>query len=331
MSLARALSAYAEAILRARRAGLALSAQQAARVLGAVETYARRLQIALANLPPGAAQERAAMAVRLHDRIAELLARELGEITERGVTTTVARVQSIMERATFDVLRAADMSPTFFRRMETDVVASFLARGPVARDFRTLIRAQTAEHASAVDRILADALAAGADTETLGRRLRQHIEGADDAALQPYYRDGILDLRRVPPDLQAQARSIAWKARRIAITESFNAQRDATLSNMERAPHVGAARWTLSLERGPTARYDQCDVLASTDFYGLGKGVYPLSRWPLEHPFGKCFPTPVYRPAAEWGQPRREPRLNLDAASGVSPSILLRVTEALAA
>jgi hypothetical protein len=50
-----------------------------------------------------------------------------------------------------------------------------------------------------------------------------------------------------------------------------------------------------------------CDVLAESDFYGYGPGMYPPDKWPLApHPFCACSQAgPVlFRPPSEWGTPK---------------------------
>lgn len=93
-------------------------------------------------------------------------------------------------------------------------------------------------------------------------------------------------------------KDILFKARRIALTEIHNATEEAALESYVLDPNVKAVAWRLSPNRGPTARIpDICDALAENDFYGLGRGIYPLDTVPLPpHPFDKCNRVPLLIP-----------------------------------
>ena len=38
-------------------------------------------------------------------------------------------------------------------------------------------------------------------------------------------------------------------------------------------------------------RQDECDRYATADSYGLGAGIFPADKYPLEHPNGLCYAT----------------------------------------
>ena len=70
---------------------------------------------------------------------------------------------------------------------------------------------------------------------------------------------------------------------------------------------------------------DICEVWATADLYGMGPGVYPADKTPIDHPNGWCFLTDVIRPPSEWGSPKEEPRSKLP--SNVVAGILIDATK----
>lgn len=84
----------------------------------------------------------------------------------------------------------------------------------------------------------------------------------------------------------AGLRTVKSDAKRVAVTETANAQRAATAHALRTVPAIVAARWTLSAVH-PIE--DECDDLAGADDYGFGVGFYPLDEWPdAPHPLCLC-------------------------------------------
>jgi hypothetical protein len=97
-----------------------------------------------------------------------------------------------------------------------------------------------------------------------------------------------------------------------------NAAHEASVQAAREAPMVEAMEWTLAEDRGRTDVPDECDVLALTDYYGLGPGIYPVdSVPPPPHPFDRCLAIPVIRDPETWNDPKPEGTLTKTADENV--------------
>lgn len=98
--------------------------------------------------------------------------------------------------------------------------------------------------------------------------------------------------------------TINYNALRLAKNEINNTYREALVVANDKNPIMGGVKWNLS---GSHPRPDICDVWAKMDAYGLGAGVTPADKTPIDHVGGFCFLTEVIRPPAEWGQTKEDP------------------------
>lgn len=82
-------------------------------------------------------------------------------------------------------------------------------------------------------------------------------------------------------------------AERIARTETARARYDAFIARYGNDDSVAAYQWKLG-SRHPAE--DICDMYAHADLYGLGRGVFPKDRAPVNpaHPHCLCHYAPVY-------------------------------------
>ena len=296
-------SAYERAILQARLNNLALTRTQQedlARVLrGIEEDFARQAtrfrspSIAqrphLQALAGGLADE-----IESHSRSHTLLAaRETGEIhsdvTRRllmqngmGAEDAQALVASTMGgsgvSAAQAVLSRPEWSSTFrtmrngFEGQVDDILLNSIARSGTADGLEKELRVFMRGAEAIPDPLLKD-------RRLIGKRTLQEYMGYDDPTAA--------DVRRV----RKQAGSVVSKSSLIARHEQVNAHYEASAEAFAQSPVVRALRFNLS-SRHPEA--DGCDVLASRDLYGLGRGVYPKNRAPsLLHPRCLCYVTAV--------------------------------------
>jgi hypothetical protein len=81
---------------------------------------------------------------------------------------------------------------------------------------------------------------------------------------------------------------IKYEAQRIARTEGFAAYGQARVEEAIDDPDVSAVRFELSSRHHD---FDQCDLLANQNLYGLGAGVYPTDKAPRLpiHPNGMSY------------------------------------------
>lgn len=86
-----------------------------------------------------------------------------------------------------------------------------------------------------------------------------------------------------------------YVAERIARTEAARARYDAFIARYGEDDSVVAYRWKLG-SRHPAE--DICDMYAHADLYGLGAGVFPKDKAPVNpaHPHCLCHYAPVYEP-----------------------------------
>ena len=207
--------------------------------------------------------------------------------------------------------------------------AVYSSQGSHAEDWRTRIRGYAQFAAEDADRIVRTALREGMGVRELSRRLRPYVTAAE-----PFHRafpaaevpKKLYDLRKLRGPERLVARQVQHLSERIAYTEVWNAKAEAEVEHYVDDPVVRAVRWTLSPNRGALDGPDECDVLARNDFYGMGKGVYPLDRVPFPpHPWDRCSRVPVLAtddelrrgaPKAAGIAPRVPGKLDLGPGSG---------------
>lgn len=182
------------------------------------------------------------------------------------------------------------------------VLASLLA----PRAWKTVLSQYSRQAAEEVGTTYADLLRRGMDPEELARRLRKYVLGSErfDQAFPE------MDLRTIPHHLRNTAGQMVFNATRIAFTEFHNARALAETKLFISDPLVEAVQWTLSPNRGTLKSPDVCDLLAGTDFYGLGRGIYPVRKVPATpHPFDRCERMPVKRDWLRRNDPKPNPEL----------------------
>lgn len=139
-----------------------------------------------------------------------------------------------------------------------------------------------------IQRIIGAGLARGERAGSVARKL--------EAFLRPDQRGGAtraIHLGDTP---------VSHKATRLAITEVNNTYWETSALSADASTVVEAQRWNLS---GRHPRTDICDLMAWSDSYGIGSGVYPSGDIPAKpHPHCLCYVTDVIRDAAMWGRPK---------------------------
>lgn len=236
-----------------------------------------------------------------------VLERRLAANADRFVSLTVEEVARLHRNATVTLIAGTIGGPVAaidraFNRVASEA-ASVLASLRPARTFRTLHRRHLLEAADSLDRLLVSAVARGQSVERLTRDVVTLLRGAD-------IEYGVYGID--PTDLGG-LRSLRSDARRIALSETSNALREANRLSLMATPIVLAAKWQLSGRHDaiPGNSPDECTVLAEIDVYGYGPGYYPPEYWPLApHPNCQCTQgTVLFRPISEWNRPRPEPAI----------------------
>lgn len=145
-----------------------------------------------------------------------------------------------------------------------------------------------------INRDVLAGIARGESARDLSVRLRGFVLGSDI-----FTGAELLDLRRIRGlAMRKLGTSIKAKAIRLARTEIATAAWEASRRSADMSPLVKGIRWRLSATH---PKWDVCDILASQDLYGLGRGVYPPQHVPTRpHPNDMCFQVHVLRKPEEW-------------------------------
>lgn len=240
--------------------------------------------------------------------------REFAAATAAGVELSVSRILEIHDTATARISQAVTGRAIRLDYAKlTPVVYAQLAVRRGSAEFRSLLARRIRQDVfPVIDKVITSAAASGVGPGTLSREIAQ-ILAADNPALLAHLPSrstlhrgvGQINYARlgVAPADVAPLRSLLYDARRIAVSEVNNSLREANAVAMVESPLVSAAQWQLS---GRHHDPDECDVLADTDFYGLGPGFYPPDAFPAApHPHCGCYQGSVQiRPPSEWDKPK---------------------------
>lgn len=297
MPRSRSASPYQAAQLRARARLGALRLEAGRRILAALRAYAEELTRRVARLT-GTRQLMAAKAREAVVALQRDLQRALEVAVREGRDLAFAEVTAIQARATRLMAegRVVPLQP----RLTQAAAFERVHRG--AGTWRTLLRGHVDRAQADAQRVVTEALLQGMSPQELSRRLRPYVVGSQRWQ-RAFAKSGEISDRMLrDPTFTKEANRLRYNADRIAFSEIQNARRAAEAAAFHDDPFVKAVRWTLSPLRGTQDRPDACDVLAKTDFYGLGKGVYPVAKVPsAPHPFDRCELEPV-----PWDDPERD-------------------------
>lgn len=119
--------------------------------------------------------------------------------------------------------------------------------------------------------------------------------------------------KQLPKSDMTDVRALTKRVRGLGTSAVVNTAHTAHRDALVAAPQVLAVRWRLNSVRGqPKYRPDECNILATQDFYGLGGGVYPANKVPnLPHLNDRCWLQSVTRAFSKFGEPKPSPDLLL--------------------
>lgn len=245
--------------------------------------------------------------------------RSSATIASDTTSLTVERLVQLHQDAVaqLEALTGVEGIAATFATTSVRAVAHLAARAETPTIFRTLVKRHITEAQPELNAMIESAVARGVSparlTNDVARLIGGHEVAADAYGMKP-------------PDLSAM-RTVFSDARRIAVSEVNNALREANAQLLATSRTIEAAKWQLS---GAHPRLDACDVLAESDWYGLGAGMYVVGAWPTApHPYCGCYQGGpiVFRPVSEWKQPRGPIRPLLDEPDifrpeGLSPKAM---------
>jgi len=319
---------YRAGLFRARQRFGALEIANARAILTAITEYADTLADRLKSLPAGSDVQLATAATELVNR------RAAQRLTDR-IIAAIAEDRAISFADTLGIWRAT--SERVFHLQRIPGAALGVVRAPPvtllgafeeingARAWRTVLQGHIGGGAQEAQGIIRQGLQLGMDSETLARRLRAYVVGSEPfeklftKVPGPAGTILSLDLRTVPRAVQGQAKLMVYNSRRLAYSELANARHEANLQHFAADPLIYAVRWLTSPDRGTARLPDQCDVLRDSDFYGMGRGLYPLTGVPpLPHPFDRCLQEPVVRSVQDADEPKPDPPLIIAPNAGTT-------------
>jgi hypothetical protein len=290
-----AQSLYREMLVAARQQGLSLSRAAVVRIVARFNVVLRELD----TLGGEAGKLTRARADALRSQIDGMLASlrdEMARATADGARLTVRRLVELHQDAAASLEHVSQVVglSSAFDVLSVQAVASLAQRASNAALFKTVMKRHLEDAVPALDQMITSAVARGVSSRTLTNDVARLLSG-DDIAYDTY---------GVGKAEMEGLRSVYADARMIAVSEINNALREANARLLSASRTIEAAKWSLSSAH---PKVDACDTLAESDFYGLGPGIYVVSAWPFApHPHCGCYQAGpiVFRPVAEWFQPR---------------------------
>lgn len=311
---APAPGAYRQAQLLARSRAGALTEEAAKNVVAAVDRYVDRLTLRLADLPAGtdAARKVAlAAAIKIAKDSSVSLSAELTKAVTEKRAFAYREISGIWHEATRAAALSAGVPNALLGAVQTPALTmagAFESLGGVP--FLKSLSATGKAAGLEVSQILRAGLTSNVRPDELARRLRPYVSGAEvfEKAFpkaDERFKAMHTARARLPKELRGAAGRVRSNSLRIAYSEIHNARAEAELQAFALDPLIHCVEWELSPFRGSHAGPDACDVFAVNDWYGLGKGRYPLDAVPLPpHPRDRCERVPVFRPPDQWHLPK---------------------------
>ena len=302
--------AYRKATERARARSNALRLAALRNLDKALLEYAEGLQVSLGSLPPDRAAAVAKMA-RITLQLRERLHQRMNEAVTKGRDVSFNEILKLQQEATEKVFKSKGVDPALLQQIQMPnltMAGQWESLGKGAATWKTLLRGYVTDAVSDAQQIVTRALLEGMSPDELAKRLRPYVLGAEP--FQEAFKGAgeITDKILKDPTQTGAAKRLRFNADRIAFSEIHNARGEAELQAFAQDPFVEAVRWQLSPNRGKVRRPDACDGLANTDFFGMGKGVYPVSQVPtFPHPFCRCERVPIPRGIEDMHKPKPNP------------------------
>lgn len=296
--------AYRDAQVQARLLNGRLTREAAQRVAAALERYAARIEALVASLQGVSPEARLAALTRSQHLFLGAAAQLRAELDSTIASTrqlAFSQTLAIQHAATVAAAEAHGVPHALLgavRAPAVTLLGAFEALGSAASLWQTLVRGYIADAVSETEAIVRQALLAGSSADELARALRPYVAGSEEfhQAFGALAAKGIdlRVLRPTSPALRNAAKELRYNAARIAYSELHNARAEAEVQAFAVDPLVTAVGWRLSPFRGTQDGPDVCDVLARANLYGLGAGVYPVTRVPVPpHPWDRCERVPV--------------------------------------
>lgn len=309
-----AKDAYRKAVEQSRAAEFKLRLASLRRLDQALLVYANKLTAKLKALPKGTDPTRrhllleAATNVRVaRDELIATMERAVAE----GRQASFDEILDIQQNATRRVMENEGVDPSLLTTIQIPnltMAGVWESLGKGSATWRTLLRGHVVDAVADAQMVVTQALIEGMSPDDLSRRLRPYVLGSEPFQKAFAGAGEITDKMLRNPQFTKAANKLRYNADRIAFSELHNARGEAELQAFAQDPFVHAVRWQLSPNRGKLRKKDACDGLAKTDFFGMGKGVYPVAQVPIfPHPFCRCERVPISRGIKDMKKPKPNP------------------------
>lgn len=86
---------------------------------------------------------------------------------------------------------------------------------------------------------------------------------------------------------------VSYQAQRLARTSITHAAAETQIQTAKKNPFNRGMKWNLSPSHGARmhGKQDECDDYSGNDSYGLGAGIFPADKTPIQHPNCMCYLT----------------------------------------
>lgn len=291
---------YLEKIIRCRFTTDKVMRVEEIRIVAALEQAASDLDKLIISSNQGSLTQ--ANYITKRTRITEILQQMslgIGSTTRFSLLSTAQKISDIYQSATESFADSRGFHFDFgqaFSEVPMDAVKTVTGRVySDGRNFSDRIWRISLFANDGVEKILTAGVSRGESAVNMSKELRQFL-------LNPELTDGTTWTTAIRKSVSGQG-TIHYNALRLARTEINNAYREALVQSNDASPIMLGMKWNLSKTHSIP---DICDVWADGDMFGIGKGVYPPSGVPIDHPNGRCFLTEVMRAQNQWMQPKQE-------------------------
>lgn len=315
--MSKASDEYQKALLKARNESLGLNAEAQKRLLDNFRESLKRIPIDSGKAIDPKTAKRLEKQIRT---IMDNFQTVFENATKKGIDVTIDEVIKLHDNAIQSIADTAGVKLSHSFEGVNDAVYRGLAKRRGAATFQSLLNKPLSGSIKEIDSFIQSAVTRGVATNRATVDLARLMAGNDPALLAAVNRVpanskvhafggyGKLDFERygINPNQVKAVRKIYYDARRIMISETNNALREANAEALVQSPVISAAQWTVS---GRHKEEDECDILAKQDVYGFGPGFYPAEFWPPgPHPHCGCYHGKVkQRLPTEWKKPKTPP------------------------
>lgn len=165
----------------------------------------------------------------------------------------------------------------------SNTVVKNLVAGEYYKDGKTLSKRLwdlTSDNSNKIDEFIKMNIASGANARKLANDLELLIN-PNNRIVTNNFKAGFNSYK------------ISYQAQRLARTSITHAAAETQIQTAKKNPFNRGMKWNLSPSHGARmhGKQDECDDYAGNDSYGLGAGIFPADKTPIQHPNCMCYLT----------------------------------------